>query len=92
MTLKELIIENPNVSLDLMTPGGYVFLTPQHAQELLSGHDVSGNAGASDSSIKISAEELLSQEIVTINTEDNLFHILTESPCEPNLEMGVTMC
>lgn len=92
MTVKELIIENPNVSLDLMTPSGYVFLTPQNAQELLSGQDVSGNAGTSDSSIKIRAEELLSQEIVSINAKDNLFHILTESPCEPNWEMGVTMC
>ena len=92
MTLKEFIIENPNISLDLMTPGGYVFLTPQNAQELLSRQNVSGNAGTSDSSIEISAEELLEQEIVNINAEDNPFHILTENPCEPNLEMGVRMC
>lgn len=94
MTLKELIIENTNASFDLMTPGGYVFLTPEKAQALLAGQDVVAHAGDSESSRKITAEELLPQEIVNINAEDQLFHALTDHPheIEQGLEMGVRMC
>lgn len=35
MRLKEWIESHPQSSFDMMTPGGYVFLTPKQAKELV---------------------------------------------------------
>ena len=40
ITLREFIEAHPNASFDMMTPGGYVYLTPETAQLLLACHNV----------------------------------------------------
>ena len=77
-----------------MTPSGYVYLTPQKAQGILSGETVLGNAGTSDTLTEILAEELLPQQVIHINIEDGIIHALTDIcyEMEPEQEMEVKMC
>lgn len=63
MTVKEFIEQNPQATLNMMTPGGYVMLTPALAADLLHGNSVDAHPGANEHWTKITAEELLPQEI-----------------------------
>lgn len=67
MRLKEWIESHPQSSFDMMTPGGYVFLTPKQAKELLEGKDMKAHLGISGYDITVSAEELLAQNVVNVN-------------------------
>lgn len=80
MTLKEFIEQNPNATLNMMTPGGYVLLNPELSQKLLHGEGVIAHAGCSDVRTVIQATELLPQEVVSCNahkSEPNYFYLLT---------------
>ncbi len=80
MTLKDLIEQNPNATLNMMTPGGYVLLNPELSQKLLHGEGVIAHAGCSDVRTVIPAAELLPQEVVSCNahkSEQNYFYLLT---------------
>ena len=44
MRLKELIQKYPRNSFNIMTPGGYVFLTPEQAKGLLAGNSAKEHA------------------------------------------------
>ncbi len=80
MTLKEFIEQNPNATLNMMTPGGYVLLNPELSQKLLHGEGVIAHAGCSDVRTVIPASELLPQEVVCCNahkSESNYFYLLT---------------
>lgn len=93
MTVEDFIRSHPTATLDLMTPGGYVVITPEKAQMLLGGDDIAGNLGSSDSIVSISAEEVLSQTICQFNRDDtipNKFNMLTDSP-EETEDQGMTM-
>ena len=97
ITLREFIEAHPNASFDLMTPGGYVYLTPETAQLLLAGHSVKGNLGSAEFARDIPAEELLEQEICTADFSKGAWRILSDHNPEPRLEQGpfeqgVTMC
>lgn len=37
MTVREFIIKYPEDTFDMMTPGGFVFLTPEQTKSLLTG-------------------------------------------------------
>ena len=80
MTLKEFIEQNPNTTLNMMTPGGYVLLNPELSQKLLHGEGVIAHSGCSDVRIVIQAAQLLPQEVVSCNahkSEPNYFYLLT---------------
>ncbi len=80
MTLKGFIEQNPNATLDMMTPGGYVLLNPELSQKLLLGEGVIAHAGCSDVRTVIPAAELLPQEVVYCQahkSEPNYFYLLT---------------
>ncbi len=80
MTLKEFIERNPNATLNMMTPGGYVLLNPELSQKLLHGERVIAHAGSSDVQTVIQAAELLPQEVVCCQahqSEPNYFYLLT---------------
>ena len=47
--------------LFLLTPGGYVNLTPEQGQALLSGHAALGHPGNPSYTVRMEAEELLSR-------------------------------
>lgn len=50
--------------LFLLTPGGYVNLTPEQGQALLSGHAALGHPGNPSYTVRMEAEELLSQVVL----------------------------
>ncbi|WP_312643316.1 hypothetical protein [Hydrogenoanaerobacterium sp.] len=80
MIVQEMLIKYPQASFDMMTPGGFVFLTPEAAKELLSGKSVTGHPGVSDSARMVTADELLNQEVISSNYSDNVWHILSDFP------------
>ena len=97
ITVREFIEAHPNASFDMMTPGGYVYLTPETAQLLLSGQSVKGNPGSSEFARNVPAGELLEQEICTADFSKGAWRVLSDHNPEPRLEQGpfeqgVTMC
>lgn len=94
MTLKEFIEQNPDATLNMMTPGGYVLLTPELSQSLLHGVGVNAHAGSSDVRIAIQAAELLPQEVVSCTphkSEPNYFYLFTawvQEQAVSNQQMG----
>lgn len=64
ITVKEIMEEKKAV--DLMTPGGFVFLTAGQVNNILEGKitKINSNAGVRGCSMPMDIEELLSYEIV----------------------------
>ena len=96
MIVQEMLIKYPQASFDMMTPGGFVFLTPEAAKELLSGKSVTGHPGVSEPSRVVTADELLNQEVVSSEYSNNVWHILSDFPqmeqeSSPP-EQGVKLC
>lgn len=80
MTLEEFIKQNPDATLNMMTPGGYVLLTPKLSQNLLHGEGVNAHAGCRDVRIAIQAAELLPQKVVSCQaykSEPDYFYLIT---------------
>lgn len=97
VTVREFIEEHPDATFDIMTPGVYVYLTPEKAQILLSGHSVMGHAGHRDYAMEVTAEELLNQEVRDANLCDGIWYMLSRCSQETeqnqtSFEQGVTMC
>ena len=80
--------------LFLLTPGGYVNLTPEQGQALLSGHAALGHPGNPSYTVRMEAEELLSQVVLNAEERNGGWYILTDRPpleqSEPDQE--VQMC
>ena len=96
MIVQEMLIKYPQASFDMMTPGGFVFLTPEAARELLSGKSVIGHPGVSESARVVTADELLNQEVFSSEYSNNVWHILSDFPQieqdSASLEQGVKLC
>jgi len=95
VTVREFIERHPNVSFGMMTPGGFVYLTPEKAKLLLAGQSVKGHPGNPEYAVEISAEELLNQEVIQANFSDDAWHMLSDVIREqkpPSLEQEVAMC
>ena len=97
ITVREFIEAHPNAAFDMMTPGGYVYLTPETAQLLLSGQSVKGNPGSAEFARDVPADELLEQEICTADFSKGAWRVLSDHNPEPRqeqgpFEQGVTMC
>lgn len=97
LTVRELLELYPDDSFDIMTPGGFVYLTPEKAREMLSGKSTMGHPGCSGCGIEVSAEELLPQKIQSPSYENGTWHFLSyfepEMEQQPTaMEQGVTMC
>lgn len=74
MTVQEFIGRNPDSTLNLMTPSGYITLTPEMTKALLQGKPVLGHAGTSEARQPIPAEYLLHQELVQIHPHKTIPH------------------
>jgi hypothetical protein len=94
--VQELLIKYPQASFDMMTPGGFVFLTPTAAKELLSGKSVTGHPGVSECARMVTADELLNQEVISSNYSNNVWHILSDFPQmeqdSASPKQGVKLC
>jgi hypothetical protein len=78
MTVKDLITQNPDASFDMMTPGGFVYLTPETAQALLNGESTLGHPGDPEMAMEVSAEELLPQIVDNANFSNGVWRLLTD--------------
>ena len=81
MTVKEFIEAHPEATLDMMTPGGYVYLTPEYGKQLLAGKSVAAHFGWPGIERYISPEEVLPQMIckTTIRpTDPDYYCMLTD--------------
>lgn len=96
MIVQQMLIKYPQASFDMMTPGGYVFLTPEAAKELLSGKIVIGHPGVSECARTVTADEFLNQEVISSNYSGNVWHILSDFPQRQQEsstpEQGVKLC
>ena len=97
VTVREFIERHPGVSFDMMTLGGFVYLTSEHAKLLLTGQSVKGHPGEIEYAMEITADELLNQEVISANFSGDEWHVLsadiqemTQKP--PTMDQGVTMC
>ncbi len=95
VTVREFIEKHPNVSFGMMTPGGFVYLTPEKAKLLLAGQSVKGHPGSPEYAVEITAEELLNQEVIEANFSGDVWHMLSDVIREQkstSLEQEVAMC
>jgi len=93
--VREFIERHPNAAFDMMTPYGFVYLTPEKAKLLLSGQNVKGHPGDIEYAMEITSEELLNQEVIRANFSGDVWHMLSgeiREQAPPSLEQGVTMC
>jgi hypothetical protein len=77
-TVREFITEHPGAAIDMMTPGGYVSLTPEKARALLQGESAEGHPGDPEYAMEIDAEDLPAQTVHSANFYDGAWRILTD--------------
>lgn len=82
MLLRDFIKKYPGGSFDMMTPGGYVFLTPEQAKDLLAGKSVRAHPSDSAYAMTVDAEELLSEPVESAQWENHVCHVMTGYPVE----------
>ena len=81
MTVEQFLRTHPNATSDIMTQGGYVYITPEQIDALLGGGQIGAHAGTSDSWRVMEADELLGQVICSIRqVKSNYFSMLTDWP------------
>lgn len=80
-TVKELLETYPHGSFQLMTPSGFVDLTPNETEILLRGEAVMAHPGASGYELPVPAVEILELEIETLTQgEDGRWYALVDTP------------
>lgn len=73
MTVKEFIEKHPDATMNMMTPDGYVTLTPLTAADLIQGKSIDAHPGANEHWAK--------------KTQKNCFHRkLTNAECIPKFQ------
>ena len=78
MNVRDFIRKYRGCSFDMMTPGGFVYLTAEQAKELLAGKDVKANPGDPEYAMPLDAELLLSERVLTANWEKDVCHMMTD--------------
>lgn len=86
MLVKEFLPKYPNSSFRMMTPGGYVDLTPDQAKGLLSGECVKAHPGDPNHAIELDAEELLLEPVESVDWENDICYMMTGYPGETEQE------
>ena len=82
MLVRDFIKKHPDDNLQMMTPGGFVYLTLEQSRELLDGKGVMGHPGDPAFTWKIEAEELLCQPVLSARWMDGVCHMMTGMPSE----------
>lgn len=92
-TVGEFLRAHPQATLDMMTPVGYVCLTPELGAALLDGGQAYAHPGVSGSEHLADAVDILEQTFCTLVQDENnpdLFHALTDFPEETLWEEAAT--
>lgn len=93
LSVREFLEGHPGETFDMMTPGGYVYLTPQKTERLLAGESVMGNPGCRGFDMEITADELLNQVVANADFQKGVWNLLSvEAPEQTQAGMEVTMC
>ena len=66
MLVRNLLEKYPDSAFHMMTPGGFVDLSPEQARELLKGESVKAHPGVSGCDMEMDAEELLNERVDTM--------------------------
>ncbi len=91
-TVKDLLLQAPGSGLDMMTPGGYVQLTPEQAEQLLEGGSVQAHAGAPGTEVETEADMILCQQVLRGGLENGVWQVMTDYPqMEQGQQMGGMM-
>ena len=91
MTVKEFIEQNPDATLDMMTPVGFLQFTPEQVAELFQCECVNAHPGDRESWAKVTMEELLQQEILHRKPHPhipNYYYIFTAQEQEHGKEIS----
>lgn len=93
-TVRDFLMDHKGEVFSLMTPCGYVSLTEAQAESLLDGHSIKSHPGVADASMEVSADEILTQTVKSVNRQNGVWYLLTEYPeqMQSPTEMGVNMC
>ncbi len=86
-TVADFLRSHPDATLDMMTPGGFVLLTPELAAGLLAGRTVPAHPGCPGDELErtVEADEILCQtfsELTQDKKDPARFYALTEWPME----------
>lgn len=87
-TVRDLLTQAPGSGLDMMTPDGYVQLSPEQAEQLLAGSPVHAHAGASGTEALAEADMILCQQVLRGGMKDGVWQVLTDYP---QMEQGQQM-
>lgn len=88
-TVKDLLTQAPGSGLDMLTPDGYVQLTPDQAKQLLTGNPVQTHAGAQGTEMQTEADMILCQQVLRGGMKDGVWQVQTDYPqMEQNQQMG----
>ena len=83
ITIREFMQNHPNAGLEMMTPVGYVHIPPGQYSEIVKYGQIPAHLGASGTDYYIAVDEILSQEIRSINQSPEdpaLFYVLSVEP------------
>lgn len=72
VTLQQFIIVHPNVTLHVLSPGGFINIPANFLDENLSAH-----LGVSNTEMLISWEEIKDQVVLSSDETDGIWHLLT---------------
>lgn len=78
MLVRNLLEKYPDSAFHMMTPGGYVDLTPEQAKALLKGEDVKAHPGVSGYDMGMDAEEVLNERVHSVRLENGAFYLITD--------------
>ncbi len=77
MLVRKFLEKYPDSAFHMMTPGGYVDLTPEQAKGLLNGEGVKAHPGNPEYGVGMEAEELLSQKVENVRWENGACYMMT---------------
>ena len=80
-TAEELLKSYPNDYFQLMTPCGFVDLTPSETEKLLRGEATMAHPGVSGYQMPVEAQEILEMEVLSLKRDEHgRWYALTDHP------------
>ena len=80
-TVEELLKSYPNDYFQLMTPCGFVDLTPSETEKLLRGEATMAHPGVSGYQMPVEAQEILEMEVLSLKRDEHgRWYALTDHP------------
>lgn len=78
MLVRSFLEKHPDKAIHMMTPGGFVDLTPEQTKALLNGEGVKAHPGVEGCDMEVEAEELLNEKVHSVNWKDGAYYLMTD--------------